>query len=150
MSSLEASTAQGAERRWALVGLAVAAALLVVQVLAGSAREALSDRPSIRELVETCLTERATPFEPVADDLIALSAERGALQTTIQGNRVTVALGGSEDDAKRVYDAYAAVATSGVVGTRLEQRRKVVLLWEQPPTEEQRNFMVLCTLDAQE
>ena len=149
MTSLEASAAQGAERRWAFVGLAVASALLVLQVLAGSAREALTDQPSVRELVETCLTERATPFEPVTDDPLALSAERGALRTTVQGNRVTVALGGSEADARRVYDAYTAVAPSAVE-TLLEQRRKVVLLWEQPPTEEQREFMGLCTLDAQE
>ena len=150
MSSSEASTPSGVERRWALIGLAVAAALLIVQVLAGSVREVFSDKPSIRELVETCLTERSTTFEPVTDDLIALSAERGALRTTVQGNRVTVALGGSDDDATRVYEAYAAVAPSTVVGTLLEQRRKIVLLWAQPPTEEQRDVMVLCTLDAQE
>ena len=80
-------------------------------------------------------------------DPIALSADRGALRTSVGGNGVTVALGGSESDARRVFGDYQAVASPGA---RLEQRRKVVFLWDAPPTREQREFMVLCTLDAQE
>ena len=63
---------------------------------------------------------------------------------------MTVALGGSESNAERVYRAYSRVAPEDVVRTRLERRRKVVLLWENDPTTSQREFMYLCTLDAQE
>ena len=54
-----------------------------------------------------------------------------------------------EEDAERVYEAYSSVAPADV-GTRLEQRRKVVLLWDREPTTTEREFLYLCTLDAQE
>jgi hypothetical protein len=149
VSSLEVPETREAERRWVLVGVAVAAAVLLTQVVAGLVREAVTDEPSTLERVQTCLTERNTPFEAVAGDVVALSAARGALRTTIDGNSVTVALGGSERDARRVYDAYVSLGTADVV-ERLEQRRKVVFLWDSPPTATQREFMYLCTLDAQE
>ncbi len=138
-----------AERRWVTIGVVIAAALLLTQFVGGLVREALTDEPSHLELVQTCLTERATPFEPVVGDPVALSAERGALRTAVEGNPVTVALGSSEKDAERVYEAYSSVAPADV-GTRLEQRRKVVLLWDREPTTTEREFLYLCTLDAQE
>lgn len=150
MSTLETPERRRAERRWVIAGLVAVTGVLVAQIVAGVVREALSDAPSHLELVGTCLTERATPFEPVADDPIARSAKRGSLRTTVEGNSVTVALGDSEDDAERLYEAYAAVAPADVVETRLDRRRKVVFLWEREPTAAQREFMYLCTLDAQE
>jgi len=137
------------ERRWAVIGVVVVASLLGVQVVAGVTREALSDQPTVLELIQTCLTERNTAFEQVVGDFIALSAARGALRATVEGNRVTVALGGSEKDAERIYDDYTAVTTPDVVKALLERRRKVVLLWEREPTASQREFMYLCVLDAQ-
>jgi hypothetical protein len=139
-----------AELRYVVGAVVVVALVLVAQVAAGGARQALSDEPSFLEKVEICLTERSRPFERVTDDPVASSAERGALRTDVEGNPVTVALGGSERDAERVYRAYVAVAPEEVVRTRLERRRKVVLLWENDPTTSQREFMYLCTLDAQE
>ena len=139
-----------AERRYVLGALVVVGVLLLAEVAFGTVREAVSDEPSTLEKVQKCLTERATPFEPVRDDLIASSAERGALRSEVEGNRVTVALGSSEDDADRVYGAYTAVAPDEVVQTNLELNRKVVFFWEVPPTTSQRDFMHLCTLDAQE
>ena len=133
-----------------LIGVAVAALLLCAQVVAGLVREAVSDEPSRLELVQTCLTERSTPFESVSGDPIAESATRGSLRTSVEGNSVTVALGESEDDAQRLYQAYADVAPPDVIGTRLDRRRKVVFLWDTEPTSSQREFMYLCTLDAQE
>ena len=131
------------------VALAVVGAIVLAQVLGGLVREATTDEPSHLEKVETCLTERSTAFEPVVGDLIALSAARGALRTTVEGNPVTVALGGSESDAERVFDAYTSVGTADVA-SRLERRRKVVFLWDVPPSATQRDFMTLCTLDAQD
>lgn len=148
MTRVESTDARAAERRWAFIGLASVLVLLAIQVLAGVIREAVSDEPTHLELVQTCLTERATPFEEVVGDPIALSAGRGALRTTVEGAGVTVALGSSEQDAKRMYDAYLAVASD--VESRLELNRKAVFLWEAAPTSSQHDFMVLCTLDAQE
>ncbi len=130
-----------------LVGAALVASLLCAQVVAGFVR---ADEPSFLEKLQTCLTERATPFEEVSGDPVALSAKRGALRTTVDGNSVTVSLGDSEEDAARLYDAYVAVAPADVVATRLDRRRKVVFLWDSEPTTAQREFMYLCTLDAQE
>ena len=131
------------------VAVALVGAIVLAQVLGGVVREATTDEPSHLEKVETCLTERSTAFEPVVRDPIALSAARGALRTSVEGNAVTVALGSSESDAERVYDDYMSVATADVV-SRLERRRKVVFLWDVPPSAAQRDFMTLCTLDAQD
>jgi hypothetical protein len=150
VSSLEAPEVRRAERRWVTIGVVVVASLLAVQLVGGLLREMITDEPTTLELVRTCLTERDTPFQSVGGDLIAQSAARGALRTTVDGNSVTVALGGSEQDAARVHAAYASVTTENVVRTRLEQRRKVVLLWDSPPTAAQRDFIYLCTRDAQE
>ena len=150
MSVQEATQAGDRERRFVVVSSLVLASLLVAQVCAGLVRAAVSDQQSTLEMVQTCLVERSRPFEPVAGDPVASSAERGALRVDVFGNHVTVALGGSERDAKRIYDAYVSVAPSGVVGTTLDLHRRVVFLWDSPPTAEQRDFMYLCTLDAQD
>ena len=149
MSTLVTADGRRAERRWVAIGVAVVGAAILIQVLGGLGRALIADEPSHLELVRTCLTERSTPFEPVVGDPVAESAGRGALRTTVEGNAVTVALGGSDRDAERVYDAYTAVGTADVTAL-LERRRKVVLLWDRPPTDAQRAFMTLCTLDAQD
>jgi hypothetical protein len=133
-----------------ILGVVLVASVLAAQVVAGIVREAVSDELSYLEKVQTCLTERMRPFEPAVQDLVASSAKRGAIRTLVEGNRVTVALGGSEADAERVYRAYVAVAPAAVVATRLERHRKVVFLWDDEPSQAQREFMYLCSLDAQE
>jgi hypothetical protein len=150
VSVLETSQARRRELRYVLGSALVLLSLLVVQICAGLLREAVSDEPSALERVETCLVERKRPFESAESDPVASSAERGALRVDVFGNHVTVALGGSERDAKRVYDAYVSVAPSGIVGTTLDLHRRVVFLWDRAPTAEQRDFMYLCTLDVQD
>jgi hypothetical protein len=150
VSPLELPETRRAERRWVIIGVVLAASVLAAQVGAGIVREAASDEPSTLEKVRICLIERDTPFEEAAGDSIALSAARGALRTTVEGNSVTVALGSSEAEAERLYESYVSVTTDDVVRTRLDRRRKVVFLWEREPTTSQREFMFLCTLDAQE
>lgn len=149
MSTLVTADGRRAERRWVAIGVSVVGAVILVQVLGGLGRALVTDEPSHLELVQTCLTERSTPFEPVVGDPVAESAGRGAVRTTVDGNAVTVALGGSDRDAERLYDAYTSVGAADVA-SRLERRRRVVLLWDRPPTAEQRAFMTLCTLDAQD
>ena len=75
-----------AERRWVIVGVGVALSLLVVQVVAGYARQAVFPGPSFLQKVERCLVERKTPFAQVTGDPIAQSAQRGALRTRVQGD----------------------------------------------------------------
>jgi len=130
-----------------LIGTVAMASVLCAQVVVGQLRE---PEPSHLEKVQTCLTERSTPFQSVSDDPVAASAGRGALVTEVDGNRVTVSLGSSERDAERVYRAYVAVAPLDVVAARVERNRKAVFLWGSAPTAAQREFMILCTLDAQE
>jgi hypothetical protein len=144
------SNARRAELRWIVIGVAAVCAIAFAQVLGGLIREATTDELSYLAKVQTCLTERTTPYQSVVGDPVALSAQRGALRTSVGGNAVTVALGGSENDAERILDAYTSVATADAVASRLEQRRKVVFLWDDPPSAAQRDFMILCTLDAQE
>lgn len=148
MSALEASEGLSRERRFVVAAVIAVASLLGLQVLAGIVREAVADEPSVLELVQTCLVERSTAFEPSSDDPIAASAGRGALRVLLDGNAVTVALGRSERDAERLYEAYSSVASADVVATRLSRDRNVVFLWDAEPTGEQREFMALCTLDA--
>jgi hypothetical protein len=147
VSAFEATETRRAERRWVTGGVAVIAIVVVAQLAGGVIREAVENEPSYLEKVQTCLTERGMPYEPAISDPIAMSARRGALRTSVGGNGVTVSLGRSEDEAERLYDDYVAV---GSPGSRLEQQRKVVFLWDEAPTAEQHQFMVLCTLDAQE
>lgn len=147
MTALEAPETRSAEQRWLAAGLIAVGLVIAAQLVGGSIQQAASNEPSYLERVETCLTERSTPFEAVTSDVIALSAGRGALRTNVGGNGVTVALGGSEDDAQRIVGDYESV---GSPGARLEQNRKVVFLWDQEPTADQHDFMVLCTLDAQD
>ena len=149
MSAFESSAGR-VETRYVLFATAVVTLLVVLQAVGGAIRQTVSNEPSHLELVQTCLTERNRPFEQVTDDPIASSAERGALSTVVDGNRVTIALGSSERDAERVFDAYVAVAPEDVVQTQLERWRKVVFLWEAPPSPAQRDFAFLCTRDAQE
>ena len=130
------------------VGVLVVTIAISAQAVAGFVRQAVTDEPSALEKVETCLTERATRYEDANDDFIASSAGRGALRTTVGGNAVTVAIGESENDAKRVHDDYTAVMTSGAT-TLLDLHGRVVLLWDREPTEAQRAFIYLCTLDVQ-
>ena len=133
-----------------IIGAVVVGAVLAAQVVAGLVGKAVSNEPSHLELVQTCLTERNTTFKEVVDDFIAVSAGRGALRTEVEGNPVTVALGDSEKDAERVYGYYSAVMSADAVKALLDRRRKVVFLWEREPTASQREFMYLCTLDAQD
>lgn len=149
MSGAHPSSVDPVETRYVVFALAAVAAFLVVQVLGGWIRTAVSDEPTHLELVQQCLTERNVAFEPVTEDFVALSAERGALRTTVAGTALTIALGGSERDAERIYEAYVSVAAEEL-GARLERRRKVVFLWDEPPSSAQRDFAYLCTRDAQE
>ena len=149
MSALEFPDLRRAERRWIGIGVVAAIAVLLVQIVGGSVREALTDAPSRLELVQKCLVERDTPFEAVSGDPIAESATRGSLRARVDGNDLTIALAGSESEARGLVEAYVGVSSADLVGMLLDRRRKVVFLWSREPTTAQRDFAYLCTLDAQ-
>jgi hypothetical protein len=147
---IDAAERTRAERRWLRIGLALVGVVLLAQFAGGAIRSAVSPGSSAVERVQTCLTERATPFESVTDDPVAQSAGRGALRTRVEGNRLTIALGSSERDARRVHDDYVAVMSAADASSLLDLHRRVVFLWAEAPTQSQRDFAYLCTLDVQD
>jgi hypothetical protein len=150
VSAIGAAEPRRAERHWVRIGLAVVGVLLVAQFVGGVVRTAVSPGRSPLERVQTCLTERSTPFETVGDDPLAQSAGHGALRTTVEGNRLTIALGSSERDARRVYEDYTGVMSPAAASALLDLHRRVVFLWENAPTRTQTDFAYLCTLDVQD
>ena len=99
---------------------------------AGSAREALHHQPSLRAGGD--VPHRAC--DAVRDGYRRpRRAQRRAWRsaTTVQGNRLTIALGGSRDDAGGCTTTTRHGAAG--VGALLEQRRKVVFLWASAPTQ---------------
>lgn len=131
-----------------LIGVVAVAILIAAQGVGGAVRSLVTEGPTRLETVGTCLTERSVEYGDVQGDLLALHASAGALATAIEGNRVTVSIEDSDDGARRLYENYLQVGGAEIT-RRLELRRRVVLLWEQEPTASQREFMRLCTLDAQ-
>jgi hypothetical protein len=150
VSALGAPETARAERHWLRVGLAVVGVLLLAQFVGGVVRTAVSPGLSPLERVQTCLTERSTPFETVSDDPVAQSAGHGALRTTVEGNRLTIALGSSERDARRLYGDYTGVMSPEAATALLDLHRRVVFLWANAPTQSQKDFAYLCTLDVQD
>ena len=71
MTTFESTSARQAERRWVLIGVAAMTSWLCAQVVVGLLRE---PEPSYLEKLQTCLTERSTPYVPVIDDPVAASA----------------------------------------------------------------------------
>ena len=150
MSLLDAAESTPAERRWLRIGLIVVMVIFVAQFVGGTVRAVVDPGPSALERVQTCLTERATPFAPVTDDPVAQSAGHGALRTTVDGNPVTFVLGSSERDARRMHDDYTGVMSAADASSLLDLHRRVVFLWQQAPSQSQRDFAYLCTLDVQD
>jgi hypothetical protein len=149
VSSLHPSEPTRAERRWLWIGIVSVAAVALVQVVAGTVRTEASPGPTALERVHECLKERSTPFSAVSDDPVAESAGHGALRTSVEGNPVTFALGRSEADARRIYDDYTAVMSSAAASARLDLHGRVVFLWDDAPSQSQKDFVYLCTLDVQ-
>jgi hypothetical protein len=74
---------------------------------------------------------------PLAD-----SAGEGSLNTTIEGNDVTVALAATEEQAIKIERYYRALA--GDLEGRLERRNKTVFLWRFRSSPTQRQAMYDC------
>jgi hypothetical protein len=79
-----------------------------------------------------------TPRDPIAQ-----SAELGALRTVVETNGITVAVASDRKSAERIIASYRAIA-GGLEG-RLEQRGRLVYLWDRPASPTQRQTMYDCT-----
>lgn len=137
------SDARGAEWPFALGGLAVAASVAVVWLVAWGAYEIVHRDPTAFERTTRCLTqEKFLPVTSVDNDPIAESAAGGALATRVEGNGVHLALAGSDEEAEGIVRNYRSVA--GPLTGRLEQRGRYVYLWEGVASPTQRQAMFDC------
>ncbi len=133
------------KQEWAVLRFATVfvAVVVLTDLAAWKVWELTRYRPTRLELTLRCLNNEkgATTVVPAADPLAA-SAGDGSVQTTIEGNGVTVALASTVEQAVKIADDYRAVA-SGLAG-RLERRDRVVYLWQSPSSPTQRQVMYDC------
>jgi hypothetical protein len=96
------------------------------------------------ELMVRCLeNEKGLGHTEPSGDLVAATADLGALATIVETNPVTIAVSSSEDRAERVAERYRAVG--GDLTGRLEVRSTSVYLWERPASPTQRQTLYDCT-----
>lgn len=99
--------------------------------------------PSRRALTEKCLrNEKQLAFGPTQRDPIAESAAEGGIELRVEGNGVHVVFAGSENEAREIMTRYETIA--GELGDRIEQRGRVVYLWEGRPSPTQRQTLYDC------
>ncbi len=101
------------------------------------------DKPTRLELTLRCLNvEKGLTTVAPARDPLARSAGDGSLETTIEGNDVTVALAGSDEQALKLVRDYNAVASA--LEGRLERRGRIVYLWRFVSSPTQRQVIYDC------
>ena len=129
---------------WVFLRAALAAVgLLIVAALVGWGVQTLVYEDKGFENVERCLVnEKRATVEPTRDP-IARNAELGALRTVIETNGVTASVAQDDRAAARLVEDYRAVG--GDLGARVEQRGRMVFLWDRPPSPTQRQTMFDCT-----
>jgi hypothetical protein len=137
-----------AERRseWPYVkgGAAAVALLLAVLLVGWGVYTAVDEDMDQLELMVRCLeNEKGLGHTEPSGDLVAATADLGALSTIVETNPVTIAVSSSEDGAERVAERYRAVG--GDLSGRLEVRSTAVYLWERPASPTQRQTLYDCT-----
>ena len=136
-------TESARELRVLLASLAVAGAVLLVQLVGWRVHDALDDQPTRRELTETCLREeKGLTLVPPRRDPIAANADGGAVSTVIETNPVTIVFARDEEEAERVAAAYRAVG--GQLTGRLEVRGSTVYFWTRVASPTQRQQVYDC------
>ena len=134
-----------ASREWRFLRLAMAvvAVGVAIDLVAWKVWELTRYRPSRLELTLRCLrNEKGAVAAAPAPDPLAASAGDGSVQTTIEGNVVTVALASTVEQALKIVADYRAVASG--LDCRLERRDRVVYLWRNPSAPTQRQVMYEC------
>ena len=94
---------------------------------------------------EACLEAAGVPVSRKDLDFVASTALGGGLRARPDANSVTIAFGESADDALRIEQAYQQFSGPDIpLHDLLSRDRNAVLLWEEPPSEEQRNLVTGC------
>ena len=137
-----------AESEWPYLRGALVALLAIVAVELGGWLVYRSVHHGTPPYVLTvrCLTrEKHLEVRSASDDPSAKSARGGALATRVEGNGVHVAIARSESEASRIAESYRLVG--GALTGRLEQRGKIVYLWDAAASPTARQTMYDCFYD---
>jgi hypothetical protein len=86
---------------------------------------------------------------PGGNDFVARTGTAGAFRARVDGNRVTLVFGDSEEEAGRTAQAYRRFSAANVgLDGLLFQERNVVQLWVDVPDETQRDRIKSCLKSA--
>jgi hypothetical protein len=125
-------------------GLAAVALLLAILVAGWGIYTVVDEDMDRFELMVRCLeNEKGLGHSEPTGDVVAGTADLGALATIVETNPVTVSVTSSAGRAARLADAYRAVA--GELAGRLEIRSTSVYLWERPASPTQQQTLYDCT-----
>lgn len=132
-----------ASREWAYLRLAMVAvaAVVLADLVAWKVWDVTRHKPTRLEQTLRCLNdEKGLATVVPARDPLARSAGDGSLETTIEGNDVTIALAATEEQALKIERGYNAVASE--LAGRLERRGRIVYLWKNvsSPTQRQQAY----------
>ena len=131
------------EWRLFVAGLVGVVALLAAATVGWAIWELIHDEPTRFERTSRCLREeKGLVLRPVERDAIALSADDGALMTTVEGNNVTLVMATTDDRAARIEQDYRSVGATEP--DTLERRGRTVYLWELPSSPTQRQTLYDC------
>ena len=117
--------------------------LLVVAALVGWGAHTMLDEDEGFAQLSACLRNEKGLSLLHTHDPIAQSAELGALRTVVETNGVTISVAGDRSAAERIVAAYRSVG--GNLTGRLEQRGRLVYLWDREASPTQRQALYDCT-----
>jgi len=123
-------------------GLVVVTALFAAALVGWAIQSVTYEDSGFAQLVK-CLENEQGLLLQSPDDPIAHSARLGAVRTVAETNGVTVSVAANRREAERIVAAYHSVA--GPLVGRLEQRGRLVYLWDRPASPTQRQKMFNCT-----
>lgn len=125
------------------VALLAVAAFVIADVIVWKVHDWRHPPPTRLASTIRCLeSEKGLPVTVPAGDPLSATAADGSLRTTVEGNGVIVALAGSEEEARKLEQAYRNVG--GDLTRRLERRGRTVYLWDRPSSPTQRQGTYDC------
>jgi hypothetical protein len=132
------------ELRYVVAAMLVMAVILGAQLIGWGIYEAVHHDTTKYELITRCLErEKQLALVPTpTQDPFTVMADQGAFSTTIEGNRLDVAVTSSSRKAERLAAEYRAIFPE--VAGRLETLNTGVYLWTIEPTPTQRQTAIDC------
>ena len=124
-------------------GLLAVAALSLSALIGWGVYSVVHDDPGAFARVKTCLVNEKGLTLETPRDPIARTAELGAVRTVVETNGVTISVASDPESAARIVAAYRRVASDLEEG-RLEQRGRLVFLWDRPASPTQRQALFDC------